>query len=89
MYSTSSSPGRKKTNGVRGADYELYQLDGPTTAGSVTDSEPLQRLIDLRARIREESELEPSDSAGDPVINITITLGHGLPDYVDPPVSEL
>ncbi|XP_031783306.1 metabotropic glutamate receptor 1 isoform X1 [Nasonia vitripennis] len=87
----SSSPlGRKKMNGLRGADYELHQLgrrDSSRAESGAIDSETL-RLIDLRARIREESELQPSDS-GDPVINITITLGHGLPDYVDAPVSEL
>lgn len=77
-------------NGLRGADYELRQFgrrDFSRAESGGIDSEPL-RLIDLRARIREESEIQPSDS-GDPVINITITLGHGLPDYVDAPVSEL
>ena len=55
------------------------RLNGLRSTEEAAEQPP--RLMDLRTRIREECE-QPAES-GEPLINITITLGHGLPDYVD------
>ena len=55
-------------------------------AGPVTSVENSKNKLngEFRTRIREELDTQQSasDLNGDPVINITITLGHTLPDYL-------
>ena len=52
-------------------------MESETEMMAVTNSECDTRLMELKARIREEND--HLSSSGDPVINITITLGSGFP----------
>lgn len=72
--STNSAALSKKLNGLRAAELEAPNErddQGPT-------------FMDLTARIREELEQHQTGET-DPVINITITLGHGAdwPDFFE------